>query len=414
MKFFAPLLASTFLFSGLLSAQETKILFLGNSYTASNNLPQLVHDVAESTGDDITYDSNTPGGYTLEGHAGNATTLDKINSDNWDYVVIQAQSQEPSFPTWQVEANTFPYATELCDQIRANNPCSRPTFYMTWGRENGDQSNCANWPPVCTYEGMDSLLNLRYQMMGDMNSAYVSPVGAVWRYIRENNDEIDLYSGDGSHPSQAGSYAAACTFYAILLEKDPTNITYDFTLNAETADYIKQAAKTVAFDDLENWNIGVFVPEASFDYTVDGTEVTFENTSTNFAQSSWDFGTGETSMETNPTYDFGSASPPFIVTLTVNDCDTTHSVMQEILVTDIDEYRNATQVFFNPKTQSIQIDNAMIDDYTLRVLDQNGRLVREERNATVIAVDDFASGVFICQVLDNKGSVIIAQKVIVH
>jgi hypothetical protein len=39
-----------------------KVLFLGNSYTAVNNLPQMVADVASSAGDNLWFDSNTPGG----------------------------------------------------------------------------------------------------------------------------------------------------------------------------------------------------------------------------------------------------------------------------------------------------------------------------------------------------------------
>ena len=50
---------------------------------------------------------------------------------------------------------------------------------MTWGRENGDQSNCQSWPPVCTYEGMDDLLRERYMIMANDNNALVAPVGAV-------------------------------------------------------------------------------------------------------------------------------------------------------------------------------------------------------------------------------------------
>lgn len=42
-----------------------KVLFLGNSYTAVNNLPQMMADVAVSAGDTLWFDSNTPGGYTL-------------------------------------------------------------------------------------------------------------------------------------------------------------------------------------------------------------------------------------------------------------------------------------------------------------------------------------------------------------
>ncbi|NQU34585.1 MAG: hypothetical protein HQ521_15250 [Bacteroidetes bacterium] len=64
------------------NAQEKKVLFLGNSYTAVNDLPSLVGGLALSGGHDIYVDKNTPGGYTLgfpsNGHLYNQTSLDKI------------------------------------------------------------------------------------------------------------------------------------------------------------------------------------------------------------------------------------------------------------------------------------------------------------------------------------------------
>ena len=115
-----------------------RALFLGNSYTGVNNLPQMVADVTTSTGDTLLFDSNTPGGYTLQGHSTNATSLAKIALSDWDYVVLQEQSQFPSFPISQVETDIFPYAHFLDSIINAENPCVETVFYMTWGRKNGE------------------------------------------------------------------------------------------------------------------------------------------------------------------------------------------------------------------------------------------------------------------------------------
>ena len=150
--------------ANLLHAQ-TRVLFIGNSYTAVNNLPQLTADCALSigfAGFPMEIASSTPGGTTFQMHTTNATTQSLINQGNWDYVVLQEQSQLPSFPDAQVAAECFPYAAQLNDQILSIDSCTETVFYMTWGRQNGDSGNCASWPPVCTYEGMDSLLNLRY------------------------------------------------------------------------------------------------------------------------------------------------------------------------------------------------------------------------------------------------------------
>ena len=220
-----------------------RALFLGNSYTGVNNLPQMVADAAASAGDNLVFDSHTPGGQTLQAHSTNATSLAKIALGSWDFVVLQEQSQLPSFPLGQVQTDVFPYAQLLNGLILEANPCAETVFYMTWGRENGDAGNCASWPPVCTYNGMDSLLNLRYRMMAADNDAILSPVGAVWHYLRENHPAIDLYQADESHPSVAGTYAAACCFYAALFRKDPTAITYDAGLPAADAANIRAAAQ---------------------------------------------------------------------------------------------------------------------------------------------------------------------------
>ena len=239
-------------------SQTKRALFLGNSYTYVNNLPQMVANVAISTGDTLIFDNNTPGGYTFQGHSTNAISLAKIALGNWDYVVLQEQSQLPSFPLSQVESDVFPYAHILDSLINAKNLCAETVFYMTWGRKNGDASNCASWPPVCTYSGMDSLLNLRYSLMADNNNAIISPVGAVWKYIRQNFPLIDLYQADGSHPSVAGTYAAACSFYAAIFRSDPTQITFNGGLSDSDAGLIRQAAKYIVFDNLLIWNIGLY------------------------------------------------------------------------------------------------------------------------------------------------------------
>ena len=56
----------------------------------------MVSKIASSFGDSITYDQSTPGGSSLYAHAQNQTTINKINQQNWDYVVLQDQSQNPS------------------------------------------------------------------------------------------------------------------------------------------------------------------------------------------------------------------------------------------------------------------------------------------------------------------------------
>jgi hypothetical protein len=96
-----------------LIAQTKNVLFIGNSYTGVNDLPGTFYNLALSGGDTVIYDSSTPGGYTFQMHSTYAPTLGKIYLKPWDYVVLQEQSQLPSFDPTQVAAECYPYARIL-------------------------------------------------------------------------------------------------------------------------------------------------------------------------------------------------------------------------------------------------------------------------------------------------------------
>ncbi|WP_412476217.1 T9SS type A sorting domain-containing protein [Flavobacterium sp. TBRC 19031] len=325
------IILSLLIFPYVLFSQETrKVLFIGNSYTAVNNLPQIIANVAASTGDTLIFDSNTPGGNTLLQHSTNTVTQSKIMADDWDYVVFQEQSQQPIID----ESNFFHGAENLKNLVKQFNPCATPMLYMTWGRKNGDPLNCVNIPVMCSYEGMDTALKNAYLGLASYLRTEVSPVSVVWKYLRQNYPNIELYQIDESHPSAAGSYAAACSFYATIFKKDPTLITFNYNLNPVEAAIIRNAAKINVYDNLSTWDYK-HMPIADFTYTIgSGTnEVIFNNTMQNVDTYLWDFGDGTTSSTVlNPTHSYTN-NGTYTITLTTSNCDlqgehqSTHSVV---------------------------------------------------------------------------------------
>ena len=234
------------------SAQTTRALFIGNSYTSVNNLPDLVSQMYSAAGETLEYSMSAPGGCTFQQHC--SVSLPYVQQGDWDYVVLQEQSQLPSFPESQFMQESYPYAQSLCSLIRQYNPDVHIAFYMTWGRRDGDSQNGQYYPPLNTYEGMDSLLRARYLMMASDNNTMLSPVGAVWHYIRDNYPELELYQSDGSHPSYFGSYVAACCFYTTFTGRNPLDISWNGSLDESFANVAKNAVKRVVYDSLSNWN----------------------------------------------------------------------------------------------------------------------------------------------------------------
>lgn len=359
-------------------AKKVRALFLGNSYTQVNNLPELIKQLALSTGDTLEYSSNTPGGHTFQGHAGNPTSLSLIAAGGWDFVILQEQSQRPSFPDAQVAAEVYPYARALDSLIHLSSPCATTLFYVTWGRKNGDAANCPFFPPLCTYKGMDSLLQLRYTIMAKDNQAALSPVAMVWRKLREAFPAIELYDADESHPGNNGSYAAACAFYAVMFQKDPVLCTYNYTVSASHAGTIKTIAKTIAYDSLEHWSRFMESPLAAFDYTISGHTVSLNNWSKNADSYLWDFGDSHSDTAANPSHTY-TAPGTYEIRLTAQKDGCEHSFTLTLTLDPTSIAAQSTDdkitVYPNPVGNHLEIQVNKSANYTITVSDIHGKRV---------------------------------------
>lgn len=315
----------------ILLSQSLDILFIGNSYTYANNMPQMVSEIALSFGDTLNFESSTPGGATFNVHSTNTNTLNKISQKPWDYIVLQAQSQEPSFSPTQVANDVFPYAQILIDSIESNSTCTEPIFFMTWGRKYGDQQNCQFYPPICTYLGMQQRLRESYLDMTFNHNATCSPVGICWKESIAQDSTLNLFSPDNSHPSIYGSYLAACSFYSTIFKKPSLGSYYiPNGIDTSTAIFLQTIASNTVLDSLSVWNIF----NADFNSMIIGDSVIFDNISSNYENFFWDFGDGNSSTDYSPvhTYLSGGSHDVTLVSSTNNGC-VVDTVTSTIIIT---------------------------------------------------------------------------------
>jgi hypothetical protein len=388
------------------SADTKRVLFIGNSYTGVNNLPLLLQNLASSAGDTLVFESNTPGGFTFEGHSTNPTTLSKIALGTWDFVVLQEQSQRPSFPDFQVATQVFPYARLLDSLIQAANPCTKTLFYMTWGRKNGDASNCANFPPLCTYAGMDSLLNLRYRMMADSNLAEVCPAGLVWRRIRQQFPWMELYDTDGSHPSLLGSYTTACAFYASVFRKNPMLITHNAGLADSTAARSRAMAAQVVFDSLPQWNVNRWLPEAAGTASAQEMQVSGMSSSLHATSITWFTGDGASysGNELNHTY---TNPGNYVVLLVAGDgCITDTLAIPVSVITGMPRMESHTSLFsVIQQTNGSLLLKCTGAGILLTLMDVTGRqfLVKQADEEYGLQLMDLPSGIYLLSATGAAG-----------
>jgi hypothetical protein len=206
-------------------AAPTNVLFIGNSLTYYNNsLHNHYNALIRSSGrifsaKRVTRIMTISGGHLPE-HRGGLPSM--LASEDWDVVVLQGHSQGPvSEPT----AEAFQAAArDYAAMIRERG--ARPMFFMTWAYEGKPE--------------MTAALGEAYSAIGQELGAEVVPVGLAFARVSAERPDIPLRVADGKHPTLAGTYLAACVFYAALMSKSPVGLEYSAGLDA--AAYLQAVA----------------------------------------------------------------------------------------------------------------------------------------------------------------------------
>jgi hypothetical protein len=180
------------------------VLFVGNSYTYVNMLPEMLQKLAIAGGQSMEYRMITPGGSSLNQNWDQGLAPKAIAEGGWDYVVLQEQSLRPITNA----ANMHIYARLFDGEVRKAG--ARTVFYVTWPRKNAPDQQAT--------------LTAAYSSIATELGALSCPVGPAWAGVHKKQPDLELYQSDGSHPSPEGTYLAACVFYNVLFGKSPVGL----------------------------------------------------------------------------------------------------------------------------------------------------------------------------------------------
>lgn len=173
-----------------------RVLFIGNSFTARNDVPALVANLATATGHTLQHSLISAGGASLRRHWNKGEAQKRITATRFDAVVLQEQSTLPVRNVRRMHENVRLFH-EVISAAGA-----RMILFLTWPR--------ANQP-----ETQDAIAHA-YTSIAEELGAKVAPVGVAWERCLASSHPPALYDRDMSHPTLAGSYLAACVLFSTL------------------------------------------------------------------------------------------------------------------------------------------------------------------------------------------------------
>lgn len=180
-----------------MSETKIRILFIGNSHTYYNDMPELFRERAEEDGYACEVTMLAHGGWRLSQHVQEPEARFNIRWGNYDYVVLQEHAH-PFVPFAEYEKSI----TTLTDWIRAAGAV--PVLYLTWAKKN---------EPEKQQEMTDAA-----EKMAEKTSALLAPVGKLWWGYRKAHPDVEFYQKDDAHATKAGSCFAAGQLWTTIRE----------------------------------------------------------------------------------------------------------------------------------------------------------------------------------------------------
>ena len=211
---------------------DLRVLFVGNSLTYQNDLPDIVEAIAETAGEGPTVEVRMVAfpNLSLEDHWNRGDALDAIDEGGWDVVVLQ---QGPSTLP-ESRAHLVEWSGRFAERIRAVG--GRPALYSVW-------------PPRAQPNGFD-LVRDSYDEAAEAVDGILMPAGEAWREAWEVDPDLPLYASDDFHPSVLGSVTAAYVIWQRLTGRSPVGLpplieggaSVRIDLGAERAGLLQDAA----------------------------------------------------------------------------------------------------------------------------------------------------------------------------
>lgn len=181
--------------NALAQTRQLRVLFIGNSLTYTNDLPELVKVIAEHNKKKFKYKMVARPNFSLDDHLNQGDAVKAIKEGKWDFVVLQQGSS--ALP--ESRKNLIEFTKRFAVEIKLAG--ARAALFMVWTLQN-------------RMFDFDRVRESYLLAAKEVDGVFL-PAGESWRNAWKRKPELEFYS-DGLHPTPLGSYLAAAVIYQHL------------------------------------------------------------------------------------------------------------------------------------------------------------------------------------------------------
>ena len=186
------------------ASADVSLLFMGNSHTSSNNLiGMVVAMITIGRPQKSIAAVEAPGWMFLEERLNDRPSRDLLASQNWSFVILQAQKYSTS--------GQFSYSTaEAKELIRlARGRAAVPVLFPEWPRRD-----------IAETQRIYDL----HVSIAQVEPACVAPIGQAWDLALARQPSLTLHATDGNHSAPAGAFLTALVIYATITGLSPLDL----------------------------------------------------------------------------------------------------------------------------------------------------------------------------------------------
>ena len=408
-KIMKKILTLIFLFytiTNIKASDTTNVLFIGNSITYYNNMPQMFQSIANNKGHKVHVASHTPGGSGIVNHYVNNSLYSLIASKKWDIVILQPGTSESAGVSFPIKT-TASRANILLDSIYKNNKCARVYLYEI---PYGIPSN-GGYPK---YFQIQTIIKDSITKLADLLKLQMLAAGECTRSYYSQHQNLLLHNSiDDIHPNNYGSFLVASSFYVGIYQDSIYDCTYNSTIPADSADKFFAIAENVILSNKSDWRINTNNLHSEFSFTQNANAISFHNSSVNYQTLNWTFGDANSSSTENPLHNYAQ-NGVYNINLIANDdnCSDTSSAKVSINSVSINNTNSLISKVFiypNPSSDYIYV-NSPQKIMSIKIYSINGKellnINNPENTQEKISISKLSIGEYLIMINTDKEMII--------